>query len=127
MTDFAKELLASMTGNVTRTSCLAPFQWSLGITAVAIVGSLAAGAPAWLLISLTVFAGINVMTFLGVSVYFSITAPDNLRSERYSINKMAIERGIEIKGIPAIDTSFELKSEEPAGLIEVDIDDEVGP
>ena len=42
---------------------------------------------------LAVLAAIAILFYLGAYVYFASRDPDALRSERYSIQKLAIERG----------------------------------
>jgi hypothetical protein len=51
-------------------------------------------APVWLLIVLCVFSGVSVLLYLGSFVYLLGTDRDALRSERYSLQKLAIEKGL---------------------------------
>lgn len=55
---------------------------------------LLAGAPTWLLIAVGVGLALTMLTFLGAYIYLLIKLPDALRSESYSLSKMAIEKGL---------------------------------
>ena len=104
MVDHIREFLNSMSGNVTRSSCLAPLQWCIGICLFGIALAVNAKAPNWLLIVLSVFTGFTVVAYVFLSIYFGLNQPDNLRSERYTIRKMEIERGMvgdNLKGLEA--------------------------
>ncbi len=59
-----------------------------------IVGATYYGAPIWLLVTLSVFLGFCVVLFLGSYTFFAIKNPDALRSERFTLSKMAIEKNL---------------------------------
>jgi hypothetical protein len=52
------------------------------------------GAPVWACIMFSVFTGLSVVLYLFAYIFFMFRDPDALRSERYSIQKMAIEKGL---------------------------------
>jgi hypothetical protein len=52
------------------------------------------GAPGWALISLAGFLGVTVATYLISYVIYAIKNPDALRSEKYTLSKMAIEKNL---------------------------------
>jgi len=43
---------------------------------------------------LAIAGGASIILYLIAYIYFAIKSPDYLRTERYSIQKMAIERGL---------------------------------
>ena len=51
-------------------------------------------APEWLLITLALFLGLCVVLFVGAYIYLLINNPDALRSETYTLQKIALEKGL---------------------------------
>lgn len=45
----------------------------------------------WVVATLLVFLGFALLVFLGMSVYFAVMKPDLLRSEQYTLQKLALE------------------------------------
>lgn len=72
---------------------LRPLGWLLGLLLAGLVSGIDFKAPTWVVIFLAVFVGITVVLYLGAFVYCMIHDRDALRSERYSIQKLAIEKG----------------------------------
>lgn len=52
------------------------------------------GAPPWPAVMFGVLTGVFVALYVVGYVYFGITQPDALRSESYTLRKMAIEKGL---------------------------------
>jgi len=77
-----------------RSTALKPVQWLFGISTSGVVLTSWTKGPTWVLIVLSVLACIAVALFLVGYIYFMLKSPDALRSERYSLSKMAIERGL---------------------------------
>ncbi len=77
-----------------RSTAIEPVQWVLALLLAATVGGPAVGAPAWLEILLASLSGSTVLFFGVCYVFFMRKNPDALRSERYTLQKMALERGI---------------------------------
>jgi len=50
--------------------------------------------PGWLLVLLGVLLTLSVSLYLGSYVYFALTSPDALRSERFTLSKMALEKNL---------------------------------
>ena len=92
MAEFFKALFQTMSGNVTRSSCLAPFQWLVGILVAGTVGSFVYDAPPWAIATLLSMSGVSITVFLTLGAWLAAKNPDALRSERYSIRKMELER-----------------------------------
>ncbi len=73
------------------------FKPIVGMLSLLIPGTLGAfylGAPMWVGTVFAILAVLAVTLFLFTYVYFMFKDPDALRSEKYSLHKMAIERGL---------------------------------
>ncbi|MGC2423442.1 MAG: hypothetical protein WA666_03695 [Nitrospirota bacterium] len=53
-----------------------------------------AGAPHWILIAILISFGLVLLTYLSAYIYLLFNDRDALRSEVYTLSKMAIERGL---------------------------------
>ena len=97
MTDFLQlvsVLKEQMNAALSRSDILRPLTWLVGLFLFATVSLVATEAPQWMLIGAGLLLGLTVFLYLGAYVYCLIYNPDALRSERYSIQKMAIEHGL---------------------------------
>lgn len=81
-------------GRGARSTVLHPLQWSLGLTAGALVIGAGTGAPAWVLVVLAGLLGLFAVGMMVAFFYFAKKDPQALRSERYSLSRLAIERGL---------------------------------
>lgn len=77
-----------------RSTALHPLQWAFGLVLAALVGVAPFTPPAWLMISLLALAGVILVMIIIAYVFFMRSNPDYLRSENYTLQKMAIERGV---------------------------------
>ena len=59
-----------------------------------LIGCLKAGAPFWVVVLLAVLLCVTFAIYMAAYIYFAVKAPDNLRSEKYSLSKLAIERSV---------------------------------
>ena len=94
------------TASGSRSTALQPLAWLAGILTTGLVFSPSWGAPAWVSVSLAIMLGCSVTLFLASYVYYAVKNPDALRSERFTLSKMAIEKN--------------LIGDDRAGLMEVD-------
>jgi hypothetical protein len=92
--EFIKDLLQQANSKWSRSTALNPLQWALGILVFALVGATKANAPAWLLVTLAACATVLFLAFLVAYFFLLIKDRDALRSEKYSLSKLAIERSI---------------------------------
>jgi hypothetical protein len=76
-----------------RSTVLNPLGWLTGICATASIAAFSCKSPAWLGIMFGSLAGISIILYLVAYIYFGLTDKDALRSERFSIQKMAIQKG----------------------------------
>lgn len=77
-----------------RSTVLRPLGWLASICVAAILGGVGFGAPVWLIILLAILFGFSVAFYLAAYAYCLLTGKTELlRSETYSIQKLAIEKG----------------------------------
>lgn len=77
-----------------RTDVLRALIWPIGGLLIALSAAFYAHAPEWLLIAFFVLLCLFLMLYGGAYIFFAATDPDALRSERYKLQKMAIEQGL---------------------------------
>jgi hypothetical protein len=77
-----------------RSSVLNPLQWLLVILVAGIVLCVWLHSPSWLVTLFAVMVVLVLLLFLGSYIYFMRKNPDALRSEQFSLSKLAIERGL---------------------------------
>lgn len=83
-----------MNATLSRSDVLKPLAWLVGLLALAIVLMLAANAPEWAL-ALVVYALIgSIILYMLAYVFCLFMDRDALRSEKYSLHKMAMEHGL---------------------------------
>jgi hypothetical protein len=77
-----------------RSTALHALQWTIGLFLSAIALLVFAGAPSWLLVGVASALSLVLLVFLGAYIYLLFHNPDALRSEHFSLSKMAIEKGL---------------------------------
>ena len=77
-----------------RSTALYSMQWMLGLSLTGLVFAIRESAAGWLLVTLVCFVGLAVVVYVGGYIYLLIRNPDALRSERFTLEKMAIEKGV---------------------------------
>jgi hypothetical protein len=87
-------LLAQSSSTGSRTTALHPAHWLLGIVVGAELSAVKLGAPFGVLLMLAVFCGIAFAIEAFGFLYLLFKDRDALRSERFTIAKMQIEKGI---------------------------------
>ena len=91
--DFIRTFVDTATTMGSRSSILKPLQWLIGILGSTTLGAAYVQAPIALIWTLGI-STIAVAAFMvGAFIWFGVKNPDALRSETYSLSKMAIERG----------------------------------
>lgn len=86
-------LREQMSASLSRSDALRPLSWLIGIMLITFLGCIFEKAEQWILISNVVGLGLVITVYLIVYVFFAVTNPDATRSEKYTLNKMAIEHG----------------------------------
>ena len=103
-------LFQQATAQGSRSTVLRPLGWLATICAVSVVALVELKAPTWLVVIFVAgFVG-TVVLYLGAYAYCLFVDRDALRSEKYSIQKLAIE-----KHIVGDSTVGILEIEEPSG------------
>ena len=92
--EFVRSFLQEAAVRGVKSTVLNPVSWLIGVLLAGLAACLASTPPSWLVVALAIFIGITVVLFLVMYVYFAITSPDSLRSERFTLSKMAIEKSI---------------------------------
>ena len=77
-----------------RSTALHALQWGMAMLLISISIMAMADAPSWILIAISSAFGLVLVTFIGAYIFLLIKNPDALRSERFTLSKMAIERGL---------------------------------
>lgn len=94
---FVRSVHAGTEESRSRSDILKPLVWPLGLSlaATTALGTATAwGAPVWMPIAAGILAGAFAALYISGYVYFGLRQPDALRSENYTLRKMAIERGL---------------------------------
>src|SRR5258705_9168277 len=76
-----------------RSTALHPLQWVLAPLIAATIAGPLVGAPKWLEVFFATMTGLGLIFFGCCFVFFMRKDPDALRSERYTLFKMQLERG----------------------------------
>jgi hypothetical protein len=116
-----RDFFQSASAKGARSTALHALQWGLGLFLTGIPAAIWAGAPQWLLVFFAFALGAILITFLGSYIYLLMKDRDCLRSEHFSLSKMALERGLmgdDITGL--IEEPDGKRPVTDAGLIETD-------
>ena len=89
-----RSLLQQATAQGSRSTALNPLGWALAIILSALLGSAFDHPPIWLTPLLAVCAATVVVAYLVAYFFLLIKDRDALRSERFQLSKMAIERSV---------------------------------
>lgn len=76
-----------------RSTALTTLQWTLAIAFGGLSSCLLANGPGWLVVTLAIFAAAAFLNIIAAFWYFALKDPDMLRSEGYSLHKIALEKG----------------------------------
>jgi heme/copper-type cytochrome/quinol oxidase subunit 2 len=87
-------LKGQMNATLSRSDVLKPLAWLIGILATLTVAAAIGKSPTWLLVIFAAFMAMSVCLYIGAYVYCLVHDRDSLRSETYSLHKMAIEHGV---------------------------------
>ena len=91
--EMIKAFLQQASAKETKATVLKPLGWMIGILIAAIIGSASFMGPKWVVIMFSIFAGVTMALYLFAYLFCLFTDKDALRSETYSIQKLAIEKG----------------------------------
>jgi uncharacterized membrane protein YdbT with pleckstrin-like domain len=88
------QLLQKSDASGSKSTILKPLTWFISLLAGAIITCAWLKVHEWIIVFFAILVGIAFVVFLCAYVYCLFTNPDAIRSEKFSIQKMAIERGI---------------------------------
>ena len=94
MPEFLRSFLEQATATGSKSTVLRDLRWFAGIVLTTLLAALHFKAPHWVLVCLAGLVGIVSFVYLGAYVYFALRSPDSLRSEKFTLSKMAIERSV---------------------------------
>lgn len=101
-----RAIISQASASGSRSTALQPLGWLSGILTSGLILAASFGAPVWVLVSFAVMLCSTVGIYLSGYVYYAIKNPDALRSEKFTLSKMAIEKN--------------LIGDNEAGLMEID-------
>lgn len=89
-----RELLHRSDASGSRSTILKPLTWFISLIIGGTLLLLKYNSPQWLIIMFSITMGLSILIFLFAFVFCLFTDKDAIRSEKYSIQKMAIEKGV---------------------------------
>jgi hypothetical protein len=105
-----RAFLEQATAKGTRATVLKPLSWMMAILISATLSAFWLKTPYWLGVTFAMFTGLTMLLYLFTYIYCLFKDKDALRSETYSIQKLAME-----KGFFGDDIIGRLKPAEPVG------------
>lgn len=76
-----------------KSTALNPLVWLIGLTLVGSISAQILGSPSWFADILRFLCIASIIYYMVFYFYFAKTDKDALRSEKYSIQKLAIQKG----------------------------------
>lgn len=92
--ELIRSFLQQASAQGSKSTALSPLGWLSAILVSAMIGAFCTHAPFWAEILLGILLVLSVVGYLGAYAYLMFSNPDALRSERFTLNKMAIERSV---------------------------------
>lgn len=77
-----------------RSTALHSLQWGLGLILAGLTTATWVKSPDWIIILLAILLCTLFLTYIGSYIYLLFSDRDALRSESFTLSKMAIERGL---------------------------------
>jgi hypothetical protein len=94
VTQFVQHFFQQASGKGVRSTALHSLLWGLAILVGSIPSCLYVGAPLWILATLVVAVTVLFAAFVVAFFFLLFKDRDALRSESFTLSKMAIERGL---------------------------------
>lgn len=94
MTQILKHFFEGSSAKGARSTALHSLQWGLGLLLTGIPVAVYVDSPTWLIVVLSALLVILFTTYIGSYLYLLFKDRDALRSEHFTLSKMAIERGL---------------------------------
>ena len=94
-TALIRSILEQASAQGKRSTALKPLGWMLALSVTATLSAFAfEHIPTWVGIFFAIVSGVGFVTYIVCYLFFMFTDIDALRSESFSIHKMAIEKGL---------------------------------
>lgn len=91
---FAASLREQMHATLSRSDVLKALVWPTGLLMSSLVALVFGNAPTWMLVIFVILLVLDLLLYGSAYVFCLFNDRDSLRSEKYSLHKLAIERGI---------------------------------
>lgn len=92
--ELVRAIMEQATSSGSRSTVLQPLIWLVGFLLTATLLAAKYQLIPWLVYMLAVLLGFSISIFLIAFVVFSMKNPDYLRSEKFTLSKMAIEKNL---------------------------------
>lgn len=89
-----RSFLSQASAKGARSTALHSLQWALGLLLASLPPMVWAKAPEWLMALTVALVVVVILVFLGAYVFLLLKNPDALRSEEFSLSKLALEKGL---------------------------------
>lgn len=89
-----REFLSQASATGSKSTAMQPLIWLTGILISGLILSSSLGGPEWILVLIACLLGVTVLIFIGSYIYYGVKSPDALRSEKFTLSKMAIEKNL---------------------------------
>lgn len=93
-TGLIRAILSQASSSGSRSTALQPLGWLSVILTFGLVAAVSWRASQWVLVTLAAFLGVTVLIYLISYIFYALKNPDALRSEKYTLSKMAIEKNL---------------------------------
>jgi hypothetical protein len=77
-----------------KSTVLKSLGWLIALLLPSTIAASHYGTDKWLVVMLAILVCISILVYIGAYVFFTIKNPDLLRSEKFGIQKMAIQHGL---------------------------------
>ena len=92
--ELIRSFLEQANAQGSRSTALSPLGWLTAIISSALFTALLAKAPSWAIVTILTALGLCVLMYFAAYIFFMIKSPDALRSEKFTLSKLAIERSV---------------------------------
>ena len=92
--ELMRSLFQQASAHGSRSTALNPIAWAFATVLSALIGSILVHGPSWVTAVLAVFAATLLVVFIFAYLYLMVKDRDALRSERFTLSKMAIEKSV---------------------------------
>ena len=90
--DSITQLLRKSAAGGSKSTVLNPLAWLVAIEFAGLAASLKYGAPEWVIQVIVGLLVLSAVVYVAAYVFFGLTNSDALRSERFFLSKLAIEK-----------------------------------